>query len=143
MTPLVWGFFYGGLINPDVMVHMGMKPQRQAVATLPGYDLEIRPLMNLLIDPCATAYGLLLELTHGELTEAYGKLKAVYYPQPVIAYDLEGRARPALCYLLPPQVAAPAETEYVNNLLEPAEALGFPSWYIDKIRSFLPAGAMA
>jgi hypothetical protein len=138
MTPLVWGFFYGGLINPVLMERLGMQPRRKEIALLPGYDLEISPLMNLVVEPRATAYGLLMELSHDELASAYGKLKAVYYPQPVLAYDLEGRARPALCYLLPDQEPGPAEADYVTNLLEPAKANGFPDWYLDKIRSFLP-----
>lgn len=134
----VWGFYYGGLINPKVMQQLGMAPAAQDVAMLPGYELQISPLMNLVRDDRQTAYGLLLSLTHDEIDHVYGQLKARYYPYPVLARDREGRERPALCYLLPTLAPGQADAHYVNNLLEPAIALGFPDWYLDRIRSFLP-----
>ncbi|WP_100962494.1 hypothetical protein [Bosea sp. FBZP-16] len=134
----VWGFYYGGLINPKVMQQLGMAPAAQDVAMLPGYELQISPLMNLVRNDRQAAYGLLLLLTHDEIEHVYGQLKAKYYPYPVLARDREGRERAALCYLLPKLEPGQAEAQYVTNLLEPATALGFPGWYLDRIRSFLP-----
>jgi hypothetical protein len=139
MDELVWGFFYGGLINPEVMQRVGMAPKRQEVATLAGYDIRIEPWVNLVPSTDDVAYGLLMQLTHRELAQAYGQLKVAYYPFPVVARDLEGRFVAALCYLSPGMDAGQAERAHVENLLKPATALGFPEWYLAKIRQFLPA----
>lgn len=140
----VWGFFYGGLINPEVMARVGFAPRRQALATLPGYELRIAPLVNLIANPLETAYGLLLESTHDELARVYGQLKATYLPYPVVTHDTEGHMRAALCYIVPDMAAGQAEPEHVLTLLRPAERLGFPECYLERIRSFLPpAGARA
>lgn len=134
----VWGFFYGGLINPEVMARLGMTPTGREVATLPGFELSIRPLVNVSPEPGSVVYGLLLQLTHAELQNVYAKLKATYHPRPVIAFTLDGQPRAALCYIVDDMPAGHAERDYVLDLLRPAEELGFPEWYLDKIRSFLP-----
>lgn len=138
MNDLVWGFFYGGLINPEVMQRVGMSPQRQELATLSGYELQIAPWVNLAPNPRSMVYGLLMLLSHRELSHVYGQLKAPYFPFPVLAQDQEGRLRPALCYLSPNMQPGQPEASHVENLLKPAESLGFPEWYIDRIRSYLP-----
>ena len=140
MTSSVLGFFYGGLINPEVMARVGWKPRRREVASLPGYELRIAPLVNLVPNPLETAYGLLLESTHEELALVYGQLKATYLPFPVAAHDAEGRVRPALCYIVPDMAPGQAEADHVLALLRPAEQIGFPDHYLEKIRSFLPPG---
>lgn len=139
MTSHVLGYFYGGLMNPTVMQRVGMTPRRQEVAILPGFDLTIAPLVNLVRSPSDCVYGVLMELTHAELQHVYGQLKATYLPYPVVACDLDGRMRAALCYIVPEMEAGPAEAAHVEALLEPASKLGFPEWYLEKIRGFLPA----
>jgi hypothetical protein len=139
LADAVWGFFYGGLINPNVMDRVGFHPTaRSGRAWLPSYDIIISPLVNLIPREGAVAFGQLLRSTHDELTHVYGQLQARYFPYPVLAYDEEARAVPALCYLLPHVQAGQADADHVNNLLQPATALGFPEWYLEKIRSFLP-----
>ena len=138
MASSVLGFFYGGLINPDVMARVGWTPRRGEVASLPGYELRIAPLVNLVPNPFETAYGLLLESTHEDLDRVYGQLKATYLPFPVAAHDAEGRVRPAICYIVPDMAPGQAEADHVLALLQPAEQLGFPKHYLEKILSFLP-----
>lgn len=139
----VWGFFYGGLINPDVMARVGLKPKRQIVATLEGFALNIAPLVNLVPKSGETVYGLLLEVSHAELQHVYTQLKAVYLPYPVLAHDADNVYRPALCYIVPDMDKGQAEEAHILSLLEPAETLGFPQWYLSKIRSFLPYSGVA
>lgn len=138
MTSSVLGFFYGGLINPDVMKRVGWTPRPGEVATLPGYELRISPWVNLVPNPLETAYGMLLQSTHDELAHVYGQLKATYLPFPVAAHDADGRVRPALCYIVPDMAPGQADADHVLALLQPAEQLGFPGPYLDRIRSFLP-----
>ena len=139
----VWGFFYGGLINPEVMARVGFRPRRQAVSILPGYELRIAPLVNLVANPLESAYGLLLESTHDELARVYGQLKATYLPFPVVTHDTDGHVRAALCYIVPDMAPGQAEAEHVLALLRPAERLGFPEHYLERIRSFLPPAVPA
>lgn len=137
----VWGFFYGGLINPDVMARLGWQPRSRVPAILPGYELRIAPLVNLVPNPSETAYGLLLETTHDDLARVYGQLKATYLPFPVAAHSAGDHVRPALCYMVPDMAPGPAAADHVLPLLTAAEQLGFPAAYIDRIKAFLPAAA--
>jgi len=140
MSASVWGFFYGGLINPKVLDRVGMKPTRQQSATLAGFDLRISPYVNLVPSPGHVVFGLLMEVTHAELQRTYSQLKAVYLPQAVVAFDIDGRLHPALCYIVPDMPPGQAETDHVEALATAGESLGFPDWYVAKIRSFLPKG---
>jgi len=138
MASSVLGFFYGGLINPEVMARVGWTPRHREIASLPGYELRISPWVNLVPNPFETAYGLLLETSHEDLARVYSQLKATYLPYPVAAHDAEGRVRPALCYIVPDMAPGQAEADHVLALLKPAEQIGFPQHYLDRIRSFLP-----
>lgn len=141
MNSSVWGFFYGGLINPKVLERVGMKPKRQQLATLCGFDLRISPYVNLVRSPRHTVFGLLMEVTHAELQHTYSQLKAVYLPEAVLVSDAEGRFHPALCYIVPDMPPGQAEADHVEALATAGENLGFPQWYLTKIRSFLPSAA--
>jgi hypothetical protein len=46
--------------------------------------------------------------------------------------------RPALCYIVPDMLPGQADVEHVEALATAAESLGFPRWYLARIRSFLP-----
>jgi len=63
-------------------------------------------------------------------------LGEVYLPEPVLVDLLDGTLRPALCYLCPEMAPRPAEADYVERILGPAEKFGFPLWYVERIRGF-------
>ncbi len=140
--PKVVTFFYGSYINPAVLREVDLVPDRIEVARLPGFDIEIRPLANLVPSDQHTVYGILATTTHAELERLYAhareKLGGVYVPHPVLAYTLDGRAEPALCYIAPRLAPAPAAPDYVDRIVEPGQAYGFPAWYIDRLESFRP-----
>jgi hypothetical protein len=120
------------------MQQVGLNPRSQETATLAGYELQISPWVNLVPNPRSVAYGLLMLSSHRELQRVYAQLKAEYFPFPVLARDQEERLRPALCYLAPGMRPGQADASHVENLLRPAIRLGFPQWYLERIRSFLP-----
>ncbi len=136
---MTWGFFYGGLINADVMKRVGLAPARQRPACLPGYEIEIAPLVNLRPSSTGLCFGLLMEVEHDMLDHVYGQLKAKYRPYPVLAHDLAGPNVPALCYIVPDMESGQAERDHIRPLLATATELGFPQWYLARILSFLPA----
>lgn len=141
-TPEVWTFFYGSFINLDVLAALDYRPRRHAVARLPGYDLTIAPLANLLRADNATAYGIVATGTHADLARLYEhaehELGGRYLPEAVLVQLDTGEWLPALCYIAPRLSGAPATGDYVARIAGPARALGFPAWYLDKIESFAP-----
>ncbi len=140
--PKVVTFFYGSYINPAVLREVGLKPDRVDVARLPGFDIEIRPLANLVASDQHTVYGILATATHAELGHLYeharNVLGGVYLPQAVLAYTGAGQAEPALCYIASNLQRASATADYVGRIVEPARKYGFPEWYIARLESFLP-----
>ena len=140
-TPKVVTFFYGSYINPAVLRKVDLVPDRVEVARLSGFDIEIRPIANLVPSDQHTVYGILATATHAELGHLYDHardmLGGVYLPQAVLAYTLSGQAEPALCYIAPNLTPGPASPEYVGLIVEAARTYGFPPWYITRLESFL------
>lgn len=135
-------FFYGSYINLDVLAEVDLAPRRVEVARLPGYDIEIAPLANLIPSDEHTVYGILATATHAELERLYAHardvLGGVYLPHPVLAWSTSGHAEPALCYIAPRLPPMPAKAEYVDRIVEPARRFGFPEWYVKKLEHFAP-----
>src|SRR5688500_18659577 len=131
-------FFYGGLINDVMQERVGVHPARRMEAILPGYSLTIRPFVNVHQDVGGTVFGIVMWVTHADLERLYGQLKIPYYPAAVVVQGIDGGFVPALCYVTRDMPPEQAEEAHVRMLLEPAERLGFPDWYLSRIRSFLP-----
>ncbi len=135
-------FFYGSYINPKVLAEVDLIPERFTVARLPGFDIHIGPLANLRPSPADTVYGVIAEATHDELdrlyTHARDVLGGVYRPEAVVCHDDAGRLHPALCYLADDLGTAPPAPDYVDRIVEPARAFGFPAWYVERLESFRP-----
>lgn len=141
--PAVWVFFYGSYINRKVLAEVDIAPDVIENAVLHGYDLVIRPLANLVPSDRHQAHGILTQATHTELHRLYvehaqGVLGGTYLPRAVLCRLPSGDVRPALTYIAHDMPARPAEPAYVHRILEPASEYGFPDWYLDHIRSFLP-----
>jgi hypothetical protein len=135
-------FFYGSYMNPEVLRDVGLAPGDARAARLAGHDLVIAPRANLIPSERAVAYGVVAGLAHDELERLYAHareaLGEVYLPEPVLVELLGGGFVPALCYLCPRMEPRPAEAAYVERILAPARALGFPDWYLARIASFGP-----
>jgi hypothetical protein len=139
-APPVWTFFYGSYLNFDVLAEVGMAPARWEVASLPGFELVIRPRANLVRSERGLVYGIVAACTHAELTRLYAHahdvLGETYLPEPVLAHLAGGAFRPALCYIAPSMEPRPADGAYVERIAQPARRYGFPAWYLDHIESF-------
>lgn len=140
--PVVTTFFYGSYINRAVLREVDLVPERFEVARLPGYDISIRPLANLVPSDENTVYGVLASTRHSELARLYQHAQEVlgglYLPHPVIAFTLAGQAEPALCYLAPSLTPSPPDPAYVRRIVDPARELGFPAWYVERLEAFGP-----
>lgn len=139
-VPTVATFFYGSYMNLDVLREVDLEPSRVEVARLPGYDIEIAPLANLVPSDRHSVYGIVATATHDELDRLYAHardvLGGVYRPHPVLVYPSGGRVEPALCYLAPELSGAPPAPDYVDRIVAPARAFGFPPWYVERLASF-------
>jgi hypothetical protein len=112
------------------------------MAVLRGYDIEIRPLANLIRAEAKCVYGALTAATHAELERLYANARNVlggsYLPFPVVVEPQHSDAVPALCYISSSLHPGPAANDYINRIIEPARYYGFPAWYIAHLESFRP-----
>jgi hypothetical protein len=142
VEPRVWVFFYGSYMNFQVLRDVNLIPPHVEVTTLSGFDISIRPRANLVRSDQHRVYGIVTTATHGELQRLYGHAKDVlgetYLPQAVLTEGLDGKLRPALCYIAPAMEARPATRDYVDRIVAPATEFGFPRWYIERLESFRP-----
>jgi hypothetical protein len=138
--PLIWTFFYGSFINFDVLKQSGFVHEKFEVARLNGFDIRIEPLANLIRSNQHCVYGIVVPGTHDELSRLYSQeWVGTYLPEPVLVQTLDGKWRPALCYIAPTPEPKPASNEYIDRIVGPAKKYGFPDWYIARLESFRPA----
>jgi hypothetical protein len=57
-------------------------------------------------------------------------------PEAVLIETVDGKWRPALCYICPAMESRPAANDYVDRIVKPAREFGFPAWYVDRLESF-------
>lgn len=106
-----------------------------------GYELSIRPRVNLLPHPNRFTFGGLAEITHQDIEDLYLGLREdfgiTYHPVPVLAVLDKSVFQPALCYIsLDINDGAP-DPDYVRSLAECATELSAPESYIQHILSFV------
>jgi len=140
--PKVWAFFYGSYMNHQVLREADVVLEQWDVARLPSFEVVIRPLANLVRSDRGSVYGIVGTVTHGELGRLYARAKdargQAYLPEAVLTESRDGRFLPALCYVAHDMPPAPAELGYVNRIVAPAKAFGFPAWYIEHLERFRP-----
>jgi hypothetical protein len=139
--PVVWTFFYGSFINREVLQKAGYVPERCEVAKLSGFDIRIQPLANLVRSDQHCVYGIVAPATHEQLRRLYAQdWVGTYLPEPVLVETVDGKWRPALCYIAPAPEPRPAADDYIDRIVGPARQYGFPDWYIARLESFRPQG---
>ena len=136
----IWVFFYGSYMNLDVLREVSCVPDQWERARLPGFDIVIQPRANLVRAEQHCVYGIVAAATHQDLSRLYTHARDVlgetYLPEAVLTETLDGKWRAALCYIAPDMEPRPAASDYVDRIVEPARALGFPDWYVERLESF-------
>jgi hypothetical protein len=124
-------------MNLAVLREAGLAPGQLEVARLAGFDISIRPRANLVRFERHCVYGIVATATHEELRQLYAHAKDIlgetYLPEAVLVETLDGKLRPALCYIAPEMDARPATDDYLDRIVGPAKELGFPRWYIERL----------
>jgi len=129
----IWVFFYGTFMNRDVLINHGITPTSMVPARLNGFELYIRPRVNLMTSDRSCVYGVVAAVTYEELKKLYSHLEEAfgvkYSPQPVLADTLDGNFRPVLCFIAQHMSESPPAREYVTQLAECVREAGLPEWY--------------
>ena len=140
IEPEIWTFFYGSYMNFDVLGQVNYVPKKWDVARLAGFNIFIRPRANLVRSTQDSVYGILATGTHAELGRLYAHAREVlgetYLPEAVLAEAIDGKWRPALCYICPEMVPAPANNDYIDRIVIPARKFNFPGWYVEHLETF-------
>lgn len=138
----VWTFFYGSYINLDVLKEVDYVPREFHVARLPGFDIVIQPLANIVRSDQHAVYGIVATGTHAELARLYDHAEKVlggrYLPEAVLVQTESDQWMPAITYIAHDLTARAAAEDYVERIVRPAKAYGFPPWYVARLESFRP-----
>jgi hypothetical protein len=138
-------FFYGSYMNEAVLAEVGLRPEGFEVARLDGWDIRIAPRADLVPSDERCVYGVLTRAGHDELGRLYAHAQDVlgesYLPEAVLVQTRDGSWRTALCYVCHSMEPRDPEAAYVDRILEPARAFGFPAWYLDRLAGCRPRNA--
>jgi gamma-glutamyl AIG2-like cyclotransferase len=129
----VWVFFYGTIMNLEILRGFGVTVNETLPAKLGGYDISIRPRPNLVRSERTCVYGALTRVTHDDLDTVYAALERnfglKYLPEAVLATTLDGALRPALCYIVSHMPDSPPDPTFIKQLAQCVRTMGLPDWY--------------
>jgi hypothetical protein len=127
-------FFYGLFMDPELLGGKGLQPENARRACVRGMRLRIGERAALEPDPDGVVYGMLFELTHGDIERLYAEPSvAPYRPEAVLAEPDKGEPVAALCYNLPFAPTDEPNLEYARKLRELATRLDLPAGYVSSI----------
>jgi Gamma-glutamyl cyclotransferase, AIG2-like len=127
-------FFYGLFMDPDLLRGKGLQPENARRACVRGMRLRIGERAALELDPDGVVYGMLFELTQGDIERLYAAPSvAPYRAEAVLAEPDEGEPVAALCYNLPSVPTDQPNLEYVRKLRALATRLDLPAGYVSSI----------
>ena|SRR5919201_3450409 len=124
-------FFYGLFMDVALLQRQGIHPSNVRRARVEGFDLAITERATLVPRAERTIFGVLISLTHEDLTNLYADASVQdYRPEAVLAITEDGQGIPALCYnLTTPPTSPVANRAYAAASLELTRRLGFPDAY--------------
>jgi hypothetical protein len=129
-------FFYGLFMDPELLRGKGLQPENVRPGCVRGMRLRIGERAALEPASDGVVYGMLTELTHGDIERLYAEPSvSSYRPEAVLAEPDTGVPLAALCYNLPSGLSThEPNPEYVRKLRELATRLGLPASYLSSIR---------
>ncbi|NGX46706.1 MAG: hypothetical protein K1000chlam3_00067 [Chlamydiae bacterium] len=138
---MIWTFFYGSWIDLKILKEKDFFPEQHEIARLYGFGIYIQPIANLIPSDSQVVYGILLATTrekHQKIFTALtrGTMGSIYLPEAVLVETLEGKLKPALCYIASRAELKPANPDYLNPFVQSAKEWKFPQWYIKHLESF-------
>ena len=138
-----WIFFYGSFMNTEVLKSGGFTLGAFEVARLWGFDVVATPLVTLKGAADSHVYGiacqsewLIIERLYGARWPYRAGGPSQYVPTAVLLTSTSESSRvwPALCYIAPADRPVRPDAAYLNRVVEPARAYGFPQWYVERLQ---------
>ena len=133
-------FFYGSFMNSEVLAKADVRPTDVQMARLDGWDIKIAPRATLIPSDGRSVFGVLAQMTHADLEKLYTKDWfgfGTYLPEAVLVADSTGRVVPALTYIAWEMEGGTPSADYIQKVVAVAQHFKFPSWYIDRVKSFV------
>ena len=128
-------FFYGLFMDVEILREKSITPDDPRPGYVEGFALRIGERATLLPTPGSRAYGMLVSLTHRELSLLYsGAGLENYRPEAVLVRTFDGERLPALCYnLLHAPLPQERNPEYAARLQALLRKLNFPPEYVASV----------
>jgi hypothetical protein len=128
-------FFYGLFMDADVLREHGAHPTGACRVSVPGFSLVIGQRATLVPDPEGRVYGMLMDLSSGEIERLYSEPSVrMYRPEAVLAELDDGSPVAALCFNLPEPPPPDERNEgYAQRLRDVARRLALPESYVERI----------
>jgi hypothetical protein len=136
-TPEGWPvFFYGLFMDAEILRARGFAPSEPRRAVVSGFALRIGKRATLVRSRDSVVHGALMFMRPNELDRLYADASVQEYrAMPVLAEWDNGKALPALAYVLPvPPEEGESNPEYAIKLRDLCVRLGFPDTYVRSIR---------
>jgi hypothetical protein len=129
-------FFYGLFMDTALLREKGCAPTNERIAAVHGFTLRIGQRATLVPSSDHSVYGMVMALSHDEITTLYADASvSMYRPEAVLARLSSGMLVPALCFNLPiPPGPDERNAEYATKLRALTQQLGFPADYVASIR---------
>jgi hypothetical protein len=138
-------FFYGLLMDVELLATRGAHPTDPRPACVPGFMLRIGHRLTLIPNAGSSAYGIVMELSHAEIEQLYSDASvsalyanpglSKYRPEPVLAQLADGSWLPVLCFnLVVPPAPEEANPDHATKLRDLARRLKLPLAYVESIR---------
>lgn len=123
-------------MDTELLRSKAARPVNIRIASVRNFALRIGQRATLIPAKNSTVYGMLMELTHGEIDRLYSEPSVrEYRPEPVLADLPDGSHVSGLCFNLPiPPKPGEANPDYAAKLRDLASRLGLPPGYVNKIR---------
>jgi hypothetical protein len=129
-------FFYGLFMDAELLRRKGVSPQNIRRGAVNGFALRIGKRATLWPDRSASAYGMLMELTHEEIEKLYSEDSVrAYRPEAILVQLDDGSGVPALSFNLveSPHISE-RNLEYAAKLRELARRIALPTEYVNSIQ---------
>ena len=134
-------FFYGLLMDQELLRCKGVAAFNPRIARLQGYRLSISSRATLVPAPHESVYGVLMQVPAEDLRRLYSEPDlSAYRPEAVrVVLDDGGGAEEAVCYNLP-LILRMEDTDrgYARELYRLAKRLGLPDQYLESIEQGSP-----
>lgn len=129
-------FFYGLFMDVGLLHEKGVHPKAVRQACVQGFSIRIGHRATLVPDPEGRVYGMLMELSHGEIEGLYAEPSLqMYRPEAMLCQIQDATSVAALCFILPQDPAASEHNQdYARQLRDLGRTLGLPPGYVETIR---------